>query len=358
MKTKFRKSTLAAFAVIALGAGLAAASSGSRFRADVELSPTGVDADARGRAKLKIRRGDDGHFEVGVSRLAPVAAYEVLVDGVAVGTIRTTSGGSGRLRLRSRPRSSRDGLLGFDPRGATLVIRDGSGGDVLAAVFPSGGSLGAGDVICCIPDDSGPECEDRTPEECAVAGGTVSTAVSCLPNPCAGTPPPAGGEVICCLPDDSGPECEDRTADECAAQGGIVVAAASCLTDPCAPIPPADDVIRCCLPDDSGTECEDRTPAECLAQGGIDLGAGSCTPNPCGGVPTPSDTPTPGETPDGTPSPGDTASPGDVPEAGETRCCDPDDGGFECEFRRPEKCAERGGIDIGPGSCVPNPCGG
>jgi hypothetical protein len=357
------RAALAAVATVALGGTVAVAAQGARFKVDVDLMSTGLDADARGRVKLKVRGSDDGRLDLRVNRLEPDAVYELVVDGVAVGTVETTGGGGGQLRLRSRPRSSRDGFLGFDPRGATLVLRDGSGGDVLAAEFPAGGTIGDDDVICCIPDDSGPECEDRTPEECADQGGTVSTALSCLPNPCAGTPPPAGGDVVCCIPDDSGPECEDRTADECAAQGGIVVEADSCLTDPCTAIPPVDDDIRCCLPDDGGAECEDRTPAECLAQGGVDLGAGSCTPNPCSDLPTPSDTPTPSETPDPTdtpddsPSPGDTPTPGDTPEPGEIRCCEPDDGGFECKFRRPDQCAEHDGIDIGPGSCLPNPCG-
>jgi hypothetical protein len=28
-----------------------------------------------------------------------------------------------------------------------------------------------GDIRCCVPDDGGPECEDRTPAECAARGG-------------------------------------------------------------------------------------------------------------------------------------------------------------------------------------------
>jgi hypothetical protein len=47
------------------------------------------------------------------------------------------------------------------------------------------------------PDDSGPECEDRTVDECAAQGGTVvAGATSCLPKPCDGascTPDPCGG---------------------------------------------------------------------------------------------------------------------------------------------------------------------
>ena len=143
-------------------------------------------------------------------------------------------------------------------------------------------------MICCVPDDSGPECEDRTSEECAAEGGTVSTATSCLPDPCAGVTPPAGSDVICCIPDDSGPECEDRTPAECAAEGGLVVEAGSCDPNPCGSVaPPADADIQCCLPDDSGPECEDRTPAECAVDGGVNLGAGMCTPDSCAAIPPP-----------------------------------------------------------------------
>ena len=132
--------------------------------------------------------------------------------------------------------------------------------------------------------DAGTEGEVRRPEGGVARGGSVSTATSCLPNPCEGSTPPPTGDVVCCIPDDSGPECEDRTSSECAAQGGIVVTATSCVDNPCAGTPSGDPDIRCCLPDDSGTECEDRTPAECAAQGGVDIGAGACTVDACAGV--------------------------------------------------------------------------
>jgi hypothetical protein len=164
--------------------------------------------------------------------------------------------------------------------------------DVLAVQLADSSALTGEDIICCIPDDSGPECEDRTPAECTAQGGTATTATSCLPNPCAGTPPPVeGGEIVCCIPDDLGPECEDRTADDCALQGGVAVAATSCLpTNPCATTTPPDQNpdIQCCLADDSGPSCEDRTPAQCAIEGGANAGVGTCTPNPCDSIPPPS----------------------------------------------------------------------
>jgi hypothetical protein len=278
----------AAFTILAL-AGFPA---GARSQTDVskqELVSTGADGDARGRAKLRVSDLTDGRFEVRVQRLAAGAPYEILVNGVLVATLTTSAGGSGKVRFRTRPRNDSDLLLGFDPRGAVVVVRDAAGSDVLA-VRLSETTSDDSDVICCIPDDSGPECEDRTPEECAAQGGVVSTATSCLPDPCAGVVPPGGDEddVICCLPDDSGPECEDRTSAECSAEGGVVVEATSCDPNPCdGVVPPADDDIQCCLADDSGPECEDRTPAECVVDGGVNVGAGVCTVDSCTSIPPP-----------------------------------------------------------------------
>jgi hypothetical protein len=230
-----------------------------------------------------LKAADNGRFEVKVRKLDPKATYELLVGDVRVGTLSTTGGGSARVRFSSRPRGH-DLLLGFDPRGRIVIVRNAAGDDVLAGTLPAGSATSSsGNVVCCIPDDRGSECEDRTADECAAQGGTVSTATSCLPNPCADAPP-VDADIVCCLPDDSGAECEDRIAAECAAQGGLAVEATSCTPNPCAATPPADADIRCCLPDDSGVECEDRTPAQCIAKGGIDMGAGSCTPNPCAGA--------------------------------------------------------------------------
>jgi hypothetical protein len=279
---------LAVLAVVG-GPALATRASARTEKEAGSLASTGVDPDARGKVKLTVRNLTDGRLEIKGQKLDPNATFDVLVNGVLVGQFTTTGGGNGRIRFRSRPRSPSDQLLGFDPRGALVVVRNAAGQDVLAVQLADSGSVGGGDVVCCIPDDEGAECEDRTPDECAMQGGTVSTATSCLPNPCAGVPPPVEADVVCCIPDDSGPECEDRTADECAAQGGIVVEATSCDPNPCAPVtPPANDDIQCCLPDNGGAECEDRTPAQCAVEGGVNAGAGTCTPDPCQAIPPPS----------------------------------------------------------------------
>jgi hypothetical protein len=278
---------IAALAIVGTALAPAIASARSEKESGT-LSSTGIDDDASGAVKLVVKNGSDGKFEIKGKKLDGGATYDVLVDGVLVGQFTTSGGGSGRLRFRSRPHS-KDALLGFDPRGALVVVRNGTGQDVLAVQLAANTATNDGDIICCIPDDRGPECEDRTAAECAAEGGVATTATSCLPNPCAGTPPPTSADIVCCVPDDSGPECEDRTADECAAEGGVAVTATSCDPNPCAPTtPPDNDDVQCCLPDDGGAECEDRTPAQCAVEGGVSAGAGTCTPDPCGAVPPPS----------------------------------------------------------------------
>lgn len=89
------------------------------------------------------------------------------------------------------------------------------------------------------------------------------------------------------------------------------------------------------------------------------------TPTP-GSTPTPDVTSSPATPSPATPSPATpspatpspvptvTSSPGDDDDI---RCCVPDDDGPECEDRTPYECALRGGTNLGPGSCDPNPCG-
>lgn len=293
MNSKLTFMTLAAFgtfgllAVTAVQSTTAHASSADN-KADVVLVSTGVDDDAIGRAKLRIRTADDGRFELRVRDLDPGATYEVVFDDIRIAELVTDESGKARARFRSQPRSSSDQLLGFDPRGSILIVRNAAGEDVLAGDVPAGGNATDDTKIaCCVPDDDGTECEDRTAGECTDQGGTVSTAATCLPNPCDTTTPPSSDDVVCCIPDDSGPQCEDRTVAECSAAGGIVVVANSCLENPCAAIPPVDDDTRCCEPDDSGNKCEDRLPSECMARGGVDIGAGICAIDSCAGVAIP-----------------------------------------------------------------------
>lgn len=276
------QSLLASVALIAgLGIALPVHAKG---KIDQQLTPVS-DADASGRIRLAMRKASDGRFEIQAVKLDPNASYDLLLNGVKVASLTTNGNGKAKARFRSRPRG-RDQLLGFDPRGALVVVRNAAGQDALIGTLPttSPSSSGPddGDIICCVPDDGGTECEDRTPTECTDRGGVVSTATSCLPNPCEGSTPPTQTDIVCCIPDDSGPECEDRTAAECSAQGGIAVAASSCTDNPCAGTAAADPDIMCCLPHHNGElECEDRTEAQCTALGGASKGAGVCAVDTC-----------------------------------------------------------------------------
>ncbi|MDH3687486.1 MAG: hypothetical protein OEP95_14735 [Myxococcales bacterium] len=252
----------------------------SAEREKAKLIGTGADADASGKASLNVRRRKGaltGKLTVVGKKLEGDRSYEVTVDGIRLGTLETNRRGKGKARFRTNPRPGKDQLLGVDPRGRSVALLDDGATVLLGGMDDS--SSDDGDIRCCLPDDSGTECEDRTPAECVAQGGVDLGPGSCLPDPCSGDTVEL--DVVCCLPDDSGPECEDRTAAQCAAEGGVSLGAGSCLPDPCAPIAPPDGDIRCCLPDDSGTECEDRTAAECATQGGVNIGPGSCTPSPC-----------------------------------------------------------------------------
>ena len=327
MKATF--TVLMVFLLVAAAQTSAPAASGKKVRQP--LAATGADTDASGLAALKLKAASVGEFVIQVRKLDRKATFEVIVGGVHVGDLVTNGGGGGKVRFRTRPRGH-DLALGFDPRGATVVIRNEGGDDVLAADFPDVQLGEPADVVCCIPDDSGPECEDRTAAECESQGGTVvAGATSCLPNPCDGAPP-VDGDIVCCIPDDSGPECEDRTQVECLAHGGTVVQATSCVPNPCAATPPPDDHIVCCVPDNGGdgpAECKDRTAAECMAAGGTVSDATSCTPDPCNAVPPPRD----------------------------IACCVPDDSGAECQDRTLAECAAQGGTPAPTGTCMPDPCG-
>ena len=85
------------------------------------LSNTGVDLDARGRARLDE---DDGRqrFEVEVEGLT-AGGYAVFVAGAPVGAFDVDSDGEGRLRLEGEP-------LPFDPRGKTIEVKSDPAGVV------------------------------------------------------------------------------------------------------------------------------------------------------------------------------------------------------------------------------------
>ena len=283
------------------------------------LSATAAAPAAKGRARLVLKTDQDGRLGIGVRGLAARTAYDVVIGGVRVAALSTNGGGGGRVRFSTKPKGG-DELLGVDPRGQTVVIRDAAGNDVLAGTIEDG-TDDPTQVACCLPnqddddddddqaiaaehdgeDENGEHddaCADLTPEQCGAEGGTVMTADSCIPNPC-----DEDEEIVCCLPGDSAAGafidgdhgaddgdgehechvgCEDTTPAACAEAGGTVVAAESCEPNPCAPLPPTD-VVACCLTEDGDddVECEAVSVAVCEALGGQVTDAPSCHADPC-----------------------------------------------------------------------------
>jgi hypothetical protein len=242
---------------------------------------------ARGRATLALTTASKGRFRVIARGLAPQSSFDLVVGGVKVGTFTSSAGGVGRVKLSTSPTRSQ-GLLGVDPSGKTIEVRDANGDDDLDGDIPDDGGSATGAFACCVPDDDGTECEVETPDECTSNGGTTVTGVdSCIPNPCGVTPP---SEVVCCFPgsstgafvdDEQEAECDETDMQECAMAGGTVVQATSCEPNPCAPVPPAQ-VTVCCIPGQDQVACEIIPPDLCTAAQGTPNTATSCDNDPCG----------------------------------------------------------------------------
>ena len=375
MRTRIASLTL----MIGLAALTAAPALARGPRAKLAMAATGALPQARGKANVAMRDPSTGFFKLRVQRLQADTDYDVLVGGIRVATLHTTHSGSGGLRFASQPRGS-ELLLGFDPRGQAIELRSAAGENVLIGSMPLIGD-DTGKVACCLPDDSGSECEDRTAEECTAQGGTATAAGSCLPdraarrrrptstssvacptipapsariarrpnasppavrwsrptscvdNPCAGTPLPPDENVQCCIPAYYVYECEDRTVAECEALGGINKGAGECSPNPCGALPPSSEHGVCCLPNAAGDEieCEDRSPTTCTEQGGVVKSGGVCDPTTCADVPPPN--------PD-------------------VMCCLPNLTGseIECEDRTADACAAAGGVSKGAGVCALDTC--
>jgi hypothetical protein len=244
------------------------------------LTPTAHAPDASGVAKLVLRKPTAGTFTVKVRRLPGGKSFDVVVNKVKVGTLRTAASGNATVNFSTAGHAA---ALGFDPRGAQVAIREqDTGDDDLEAGMPDNKPDSA--LGCCL----GAECEDEVAADCIAHGGTPTAAGGCLPDPCNGNPPPT--TVVCCrttgtgssIDDDPQTECEDSLSSaECAAQGGMEVQGTSCDPNPCQPTPPPNLVI-CCVPDGNESQCERITLDACTAAGGTANASSSCDPDPCG----------------------------------------------------------------------------
>ena len=279
---------------LALAGALALAAPATARVAHVKkaLTPTSKAPRARGSANLVVH-GSNGRLGISAKRLRGGSTFQVVVDTVRIGTLVTSGAGGGKAHFRTKPHGN-DQLLGVDPRGKLIEVRDEDGDDVLDGQMPDDSEPGA--IRCCVADEDETECEQETSDECTTRGGVDMGAGSCMPNPC---PTPPGAEQIqCCQPDhdQDGPECEVSSAAECADEGGTNVGAGTCDPNPCPATPPPAGEVVCCVPDDApeaedstddgseednGAECEVTTVDGCGALGGASMGPGSCDPNPC-----------------------------------------------------------------------------
>jgi hypothetical protein len=211
------------------GSGILAVRNANALVVRQKLAATGADAGAYGKATEAQKGGLRGQLVVGREEGDASTSFDVTIDGVRVGTLRSNARGRGSGRFRTEPRKPDEQLLGVDPR---------------AVRWPPCGAA-----------------PSRSREGSPTIRSTPRTSAAACPT----TP---------------GTECEDRTTAQCAAEGGVSLGAGTCPPNPCAPLPPADGNVRCCLANDSGAECEDRTAA-CAVAGGVNIGPGACVPNPC-----------------------------------------------------------------------------
>ncbi len=324
-QTTYRRRAALVVALLLMSGVIAVPNTWAMIHVTRQLTPTGKDLGAQGKTGLVVGRHSKGKFKVVGHHLAPNATFQVIVHTVPIGTLTTNAAGNGVAKF-STPVHGHDQVLGVDPQGQLVEVRDADGDDVLETEEPPD-TEDAGDIQCCLADNEEAECDETTSDECIAEGGVDMGAGSCVPNPC---PTTSTDQIACCIPDDDqdGAECESATADECAAEQGVNLGAVACEPNPCAPIPPPTPEIACCVPDDEGVECEEQTADECTALNGTNLGSGTCDPNPCSSM----------------------------PPAGDIQCCRVDTGVSECDEETADECTADGGTNLGVGTCDPNPC--
>lgn len=112
-----------------------------------EMASTGLDGDASGDARYRIR--DDGRRDFNVEiEDVPVGSYQLFIGGVKRGTISVVSlisGVEGELEF-STPAESGKLPLNFDPRGQLIEIRNANG-TYFEHLFGGGGSVGGSNLL-------------------------------------------------------------------------------------------------------------------------------------------------------------------------------------------------------------------
>jgi hypothetical protein len=117
----------------------------ARIKVREDFTNTGADADARGEARLRSRRGQT-RFEVRVKDL-PVGTYDLVVDGVAAADIEVEVDDEegeteGKVRFDSRFARGNKRLLTFAPLCRSLAVAQGG------MTFLAIDAFGASQVLC------------------------------------------------------------------------------------------------------------------------------------------------------------------------------------------------------------------
>lgn len=93
-----------------------------------DMTNTGADGDAKGKARLRQETDCDRDLRVEAEDV-PVGTYELVVDGIVRGTfaVADVAGDvTGEIEFDNDPDQSGELLLDFDPRGATVEVRQGA----------------------------------------------------------------------------------------------------------------------------------------------------------------------------------------------------------------------------------------
>ena len=201
------------------------------------------------------------------------------------------------------------------------------------------------------------KCVARFAKRSGMRNRCAKSMVRCAAKSTAGHP----GSVPCT--DANGACTIADSPDACRSQGGNVGFGSSC----CSACPTA---VRCCVPSSVGgafvNACQVMSADACDAAGGTSQGSGSCDPNPCTSVTTTTES-------------GATTTTMAAPP-GETQCCvlssasgamtgvtertltgvtqktPPPPPARTCVVTSSQDCAQRNGLDMGPGTCSPDPC--
>ena len=105
-------------------------------KVSTELTNTGIDGDATGKVKLKLKDGKS-RLDIKLKSLDAATTYTLFVDGLPWTSFLPPKG-KAKLRFSSPVKKDSDMPLPFDPRGAPIAVSDGVN-DVLTGVLSGTG---------------------------------------------------------------------------------------------------------------------------------------------------------------------------------------------------------------------------